>query len=113
MIITIAPTVFKDSSRSDSDILLNRILQLVIQVLSRVTVPPSCFQYVIDLCLPDLTGVTHFSIITASLGIILALMQDELDIDARALKVCFRLLLNNNKIILTSLSSFRRSPDIS
>lgn len=87
MIITISPTVFKDSSRSDSDILLNRILQLVIQVLTRVTVPSSCFQYVIDLCLPDLTGVTHFSIITAALGIILALMQDELECDAWALKV--------------------------
>lgn len=79
MIITICPAIFKESSRPNSDILLGRIVQLVIQVLSRVTVPPSCFQFVIDLCLPDLTGVTHFAILTASLGIILALMQDEID----------------------------------
>lgn len=87
MIITIAPAVFKDILRSNSDNLLGRICQLVIQVLSRVTVPPSCFQFVIDLCLPDLTGVTHFAILTASMGIILALMEDEMDCDLDSLKV--------------------------
>lgn len=87
MIVTISPFVFKDSLRSNSDNLLGRICQLVIQVLSRVTVPPSCFQFVIDLCLPDLTGVTHFAILTASIGIILALMQDEMDCDLDSLKV--------------------------
>lgn len=54
------------------------LLQLAIQVLSRVTVPPGCFQHVMDLCLPDLSNVTHFAIISAAIGILLALMKNEL-----------------------------------
>lgn len=84
MIVNIAPEIFKDSSRPNSDNLLGRVSQLVIQVLSRVTVPPSCFQFVIDLCLPDLISVTHFAILTAALGIILGLMSDELEFDTLA-----------------------------
>lgn len=82
MIVNIAPEIFKDSSRPNSDNLLSRVSQLVIQVLSRVTVPPSCFQFVIDLCLPDLISVTHFAILTAALGILLGLMKDELEFES-------------------------------
>lgn len=82
MIVNIAPEIFKDPSRSNSENLLTRVLQLVIQVLSRVTVPPSCFQFVIDLCLPDLIGVTHFAVLTASIGILLGLMGDELEFES-------------------------------
>lgn len=99
MIVTIAPEIFKDSSRPNSDNLLGRICQLIIQVLSRVTVPPSCFQFVIDLCLPDLTGVSHFSIVTASLGILLALMEDEMDFEstlAKLPKVSRHILTDNS-----------------
>lgn len=74
MVLTIVPEVVL----ANNDVLLGRIVQLVSQVLSRVTIPPGCFQYVIDLCLPDLSSVSHFSIITASLGILLALVRDEL-----------------------------------
>lgn len=87
MIVTIAPDIFKDSSRPNSDNLLGRVCQLIIQVLSRVTVPPSCFQFVIDLCLPDLTGVTHFAILTAALGILLGLMSDEMNFDGSLAKL--------------------------
>lgn len=87
MIVHIAPAIFKDSNRSNSENLLSRVLQLVIQVLSRVTVPPSCFQFVIDLCLPDLIGVTHFSILTAAVGILLGLMKDELEFESLATKI--------------------------
>lgn len=74
MVLTIVPEVVL----SNNDVLLGRIVQLVSQVLSRVTIPPGCFQYVVDLCLPDLSSVSHFSIITAALGILLALVRDEL-----------------------------------
>lgn len=74
MVLTIVPEVVL----AHNDVLLGRIVQLVSQVLSRVTMPPGCFQYVIDLCLPDLSSVSHFSIITAALGILLALVRDEL-----------------------------------
>jgi Kip1 ubiquitination-promoting complex protein 1 len=87
MILFIVPSIFLDQSRPNSDILLGRICQLVIQVLSRVTLPPGCFQHVIDLCLPDLTYVTHFSIITAAIGILLALMKNELNMEENIFKI--------------------------
>lgn len=78
MLISIAPSVFGDTTRPNSITLLNRICQLISQVLSRVTVPPGCFQFVIDLCLPEMSGVTHFAIITAAIGILLALLKHDL-----------------------------------
>lgn len=81
MMISIAPSVFIDASRPNSITLLNRVCQLISQVLSRVTVPPGCFQYVIDMCLPELSSVTHFAIISAAIGILLALLKDEINND--------------------------------
>lgn len=81
MLISIAPAVFTDTERPNSVTLLNRICQLLSQVLSRVTIPPGCFQFVIDLCLPELTSVTHFAIVSATIGILLALLKSDL-IDA-------------------------------
>ncbi|KXJ75047.1 hypothetical protein RP20_CCG012419 [Aedes albopictus] len=78
MILTITPGLLQDASRANSEIILGRICQLAIQVLSRVTIPPGCFQHVMDLCLPDLSNVTHFAIISAAIGILLALMKNEL-----------------------------------
>uniref|UniRef100_A0A182Q7E1 RING-type E3 ubiquitin transferase n=1 Tax=Anopheles farauti TaxID=69004 RepID=A0A182Q7E1_9DIPT len=78
MIVTITPSLLQDGTRANSEIILSRICQLAIQVLSRVTVPPGCFQHVMDLCLPDLSNVTHFAIISAAIGMLLALMRHEL-----------------------------------
>lgn len=79
MLISIAPFLFGDSTRPNSDTLLNRVCQLISQVLSRVAVPSGCFQNVIDLCLADLGTVTHFAIISAVLGILMALLKDEIE----------------------------------
>lgn len=79
MMISIAPSVFVDASRPNSITLLNRVCQLISQVMSRVTVPPGCFQYVIDMCLPELSSVTHFAIISSAIGILLALLKNDLD----------------------------------
>ncbi|XP_055377471.1 E3 ubiquitin-protein ligase RNF123 [Condylostylus longicornis] len=80
MVIRVAPSIFHDPNRANSDLILNRVAQLISQVLSRVTVPPGCFQHVIDLCLPDLSSVSHFAIISAALGILLALLKEEIEI---------------------------------
>ncbi|XP_013113066.2 E3 ubiquitin-protein ligase RNF123 isoform X2 [Stomoxys calcitrans] len=87
MIITVAPDIFHDPCRANSDLVLNRVCQLISQVLSRVTVPPGCFQFVVDMCSADLNAVTHFPIITAALGILLALFKDEMDSDKSLSKV--------------------------
>lgn len=78
MLISIAPQVFTDANRANSEILLSRVCQLLSQVLSRVTVPPGCFQFVVDMCLPDLSTVIHFPIISATIAVLLALLKDEL-----------------------------------
>lgn len=81
MIISVAPSLFIDASGPNSATLLSRVCQLVSQVLSRVSIPPGCFQFVIDLCLPEMNGVTHFGIISASLGILIALLKTDLESD--------------------------------
>lgn len=78
MLLTIVPCVFKDQQRANSDLLLNRVCQLISQVLARVTVPPGVFQFVIDLCLPDLSTITHFAIVSAAIGILMAMLYDEM-----------------------------------
>lgn len=78
MLLCIVPKVFKDQDRPNSDLLLNRVCQLISQVLARVTVPPGVFQFVIDLCLPDLSTITHFAIASAAIGILIALLSDEM-----------------------------------
>ncbi|XP_011189510.2 E3 ubiquitin-protein ligase RNF123 [Zeugodacus cucurbitae] len=87
MIITVAPEIFQEPSRSNSDLILNRVCQLISQVLSRVTVPPGCFQFIVDMCSSDLNSVTHFPIISAALGILLALLRSELELDRNPQKV--------------------------
>lgn len=81
MLLVIASPIFVDATRTNSDLLLKRVCELIGQVLSRVTLPPGCFQFVVDMCLPDLSSVTHFSIISAAIGILLALLKGELNGD--------------------------------
>lgn len=81
LMISVSPAVFIDAERPNSITLLNRVCQLISQVLSRVTIPPGCFQYVVDMCLPELSSVSHFSIISAAIGILLALLKSEINND--------------------------------
>lgn len=88
MLICVAPPIFMDVERPNSESLLNRVCQLISQVLSRVTVPPSCFQFVVDMCLPDLSTVIHFPIISAAIAVLLALLKDEMGPQNELDKVC-------------------------
>ncbi|KAJ6636383.1 E3 ubiquitin-protein ligase, partial [Pseudolycoriella hygida] len=105
MIIIVAPEIFKDPGHPNSELLTIRVCQIINQLLSRVTVPPGSFQYVIDLCLPDLTAVTHFSIITAALGILLALLSEELRPDDETMRVppISKIVLNDESFQIASL----------
>ncbi|XP_040165618.1 E3 ubiquitin-protein ligase RNF123 isoform X2 [Anopheles arabiensis] len=100
MIVTITPSLLQDAARANSEIILSRICQLAIQVLSRVTVPPGCFQHVMDLCLPDLSNVTHFAIISAAIGMLLALMRHELGSSTE----CITKIPRISKYLLTDTS---------
>ncbi|XP_055849939.1 E3 ubiquitin-protein ligase RNF123 isoform X2 [Episyrphus balteatus] len=86
MVISVAPDIVQESSRTNSDLILNRTCQLISQVMSRVCVAPGCFQFIVDMCSPDLNSVTHFAIITAAIGILLALMKNEINEDQKPTK---------------------------
>lgn len=105
MILTIAPEIFKDSARPNSDLLLGRVCQLIGQILARVTVPPGCFQHVVDMCLPDLSAVTHFGFIAPTLGVLLALLKDELTEEETMTHVprISRILLTDPSFYIASL----------
>ncbi|KAF7990939.1 hypothetical protein HCN44_000744 [Aphidius gifuensis] len=77
MIATIAPTIFNDTTQS-SESILARLCQLLCQILNRVSSQTSCFQHVVQLDIPDLETIDHFPILAAVIGILLALLKDEI-----------------------------------
>ncbi|XP_067001612.2 E3 ubiquitin-protein ligase RNF123 isoform X2 [Anabrus simplex] len=78
MICSIAQEIFTSPLRVSSDLLLGRLCQLLCQVLNRVSSRAGCFQHVVTLEIPDLESVDHFPILAAVVGIILALMVEEI-----------------------------------
>lgn len=81
----------------DGNDLLNKICELLIQILNRTTIPISCFQFVLDAHLPELQHVTHFPILSVTAGILIVLMRDELSSnDVVILKVSRILLTDTN-----------------
>ncbi|XP_043273679.1 E3 ubiquitin-protein ligase RNF123-like isoform X1 [Venturia canescens] len=78
MIATIAPAIFNDPARFSSENLLIRLCQLLCQILNRVSSQTSSFQHVVLLDIPDLETVDHFPILAAVIGILLALLQQEI-----------------------------------
>ncbi|KAJ4433729.1 E3 ubiquitin-protein ligase RNF123 [Periplaneta americana] len=88
MVASIAPEIFTDSSRGSSELLLARLCQLLCQVLNRVSSQAGCFQHVVVLNISDLETVDHFPILAAVVGILLALLNNEIETyDAKASKV--------------------------
>lgn len=78
MVISLIPDLFDEVIKTNGDILLNRVCQLVVQVLSRTTIPLGCFQTVVDSTVPELQHITHFPILSGTMGIFLGLMQSEM-----------------------------------
>lgn len=78
MIATIAPSIFNDPLLSSSENLLARLCQLLCQILNRVSSQTSCFQHVVLLDIPDLETVDHFPILAAVVGILLAILKDDM-----------------------------------
>lgn len=50
---------------------------MICQILNRTSMPTSSFQHTVLLDIPDLQIVDHFPIITAVMGIIIALLREE------------------------------------
>ncbi|XP_015584850.1 E3 ubiquitin-protein ligase RNF123 isoform X2 [Cephus cinctus] len=80
MIATIANEIFSDPLRPSSENLLSRLCELLCQILNRISSQTGCFQYVVLLDIPDLETIDHFPILAAVIGILLALLQEEMRI---------------------------------
>ncbi|KAL6259247.1 hypothetical protein P5V15_009166 [Pogonomyrmex californicus] len=83
MISTVVPDVFSDPTQSSSETLLARLCQLLCQVLNRMSSQTSCFQHVVLLEIPDLESVDHFPILAAVIGILLALLEKEMNVTTK------------------------------
>lgn len=103
MIVTIAPAICLDPRRSGSELMLNRSCQLLSQVFARVCAPAGLFQQVVDLCLPDLAVVTHLAIVSAAIGILMALLVDEMNDDPTSVTRVARILLTDPSFELAHL----------
>ncbi|XP_031829179.2 E3 ubiquitin-protein ligase RNF123 isoform X1 [Nomia melanderi] len=78
MIVTLALSIFNNTTQSSSENLLSRLCQLASQILNRISSQTSCFQQVILLEIPDLETVHHFPILAAVIGILLALLSEDM-----------------------------------
>ncbi|XP_051159661.1 E3 ubiquitin-protein ligase RNF123-like isoform X2 [Leptopilina boulardi] len=72
MFATIAKIVFTDN-------LLARLCQLLCNILNRVSSQTSSFQHVVLMAIPDLDKVDHFPILAVVIGILLALLEEEIN----------------------------------
>ncbi|XP_047367551.1 E3 ubiquitin-protein ligase RNF123 isoform X1 [Vespa velutina] len=78
MFCTVAPDIFIDLRQSSRENLLSRLCQLLCQILNRMSSQTSCFQQVVLLEIPDLELIDHFPILTAVIGILLALLKEDM-----------------------------------
>ncbi|XP_050413378.2 E3 ubiquitin-protein ligase RNF123 [Patella vulgata] len=74
MVVTIAPDLFTDYCRSSAELFLKRIMQLLSQVLSRITTKNGAFENLSPLPIPGLDSVTYFPILTVTVGILVQLI---------------------------------------
>ncbi|XP_011504327.1 PREDICTED: E3 ubiquitin-protein ligase RNF123 [Ceratosolen solmsi marchali] len=78
MIASVANDVFTDVTLTSTESLLARLCQLLCQILNRTSMQTSSFQHVVLLDIPELQSVDHFPILTAVIGIILALLKEDM-----------------------------------
>lgn len=75
MIVTKIPEVFLDpSSMPSSELLLKRLIQVMCQILNRITARSGIFEGVVSLFIQGLESVSYFPIATAMIGILIQLV---------------------------------------
>ncbi|CAI9715753.1 E3 ubiquitin-protein ligase RNF123-like isoform X1 [Octopus vulgaris] len=92
MIVSISPEFFTDYSKSSSELLLTRLIQLLCQILNRIATRNGMFENVISLPLPGMEVVTHYPIVAATVGILIRLILSSKDPERRDSRVCNVLL---------------------
>ncbi|CAC5401069.1 KPC1 [Mytilus coruscus] len=74
MIVTKVPEVFLDPALSSSELLLKRLIQVLCQILNRITARNGIFEGVVSLFIQGLPNVSYFPIAGAMIGILIQLV---------------------------------------
>lgn len=97
MVVNVAPGLVTSPSRPNSEILLARIFQVLSHILNRVTSRCGCFDLVVGMDVSGLEAIDHFPIISAVMGILVALLlkgsveSRETALSALLAEPCFQL----------------------
>ncbi|CAG7734881.1 unnamed protein product [Allacma fusca] len=103
MIFNIASPVLNDFTRDSAQSLLGRLCMLLSQILNRIGSNSGSFAQVIDLDIAGLENVTHYPILSAVAGILLAAVRNELDMNSSADIPVTKALLNEPSFQVKSL----------
>ncbi|KAK3585943.1 hypothetical protein CHS0354_038485 [Potamilus streckersoni] len=74
MAVNIASDLFLDPAKPSSDLLLSRLIQLVCQVLNRITMKGGMFDSVVSLYITGMESVTYYPILSVIAGILIYLI---------------------------------------
>lgn len=74
MVATVAPQVFTDWSRPSAELFLKRLMQLLSQIMARVTMKDGAFENTVALPIQGLDSVTFYPILTVTVGIMTQLI---------------------------------------
>ncbi|XP_045599784.1 E3 ubiquitin-protein ligase RNF123 [Procambarus clarkii] len=112
MIVNIAPQLFTDFSRSNAELLLSRLCQLLCQVLNRVSGWSGCFGHVVGLEIPGLETIHQYPILTSVTGILVTLIShDIVQVNPKA-QVATRTLLNEPSFQISSVYQLLGGQDV-
>uniref|UniRef100_A0A8D9DZA1 E3 ubiquitin-protein ligase RNF123 n=1 Tax=Cacopsylla melanoneura TaxID=428564 RepID=A0A8D9DZA1_9HEMI len=100
MVVVLARPLFTDPARPNSTSMLERLCQILCQLLLRCSSSDGCFNFIINLVtkVPEILSIDHFPILSATAGILVSLLGDELDPDPECTSIppVTRALLSEN-----------------
>ncbi|XP_013421955.1 E3 ubiquitin-protein ligase RNF123 [Lingula anatina] len=83
MVVAKVPQLFLDKSKVASESLLTRLLQLLCQVMNRVTAKGNLFENIVSAGMPGLESVDHFPVLAAVCGVLVQLLGARVPPDRR------------------------------
>ncbi|KAL1463499.1 hypothetical protein WDU94_015246 [Cyamophila willieti] len=83
MVVVLARPLFTDPARPNSVSMLERLCQILCQLLLRCSSSDGCFNFIINLVtkVPEILSIDHFPILSATAGVLVSLLGDEIDPD--------------------------------
>ncbi|KAK3743920.1 hypothetical protein RRG08_054806 [Elysia crispata] len=115
MVATVAPQVFTDWSRPSAELFLKRLMQLLSQIMSRVTMKEGPFENTVALPIHGLDTVTFYPILTVTVGIMAQLIVrcggSSQEKATRSLLLDSSFSLDSLKFVLGENMAIRGKPD--